>query len=347
MTTSSSFSWNRILAWAGGITVLITLFFSLRDFTGFFSSHTANRQEVASLLATAALQSGHGDYRSAWDVLAQADTMGQLEDRVTAAREALAMDWLRSGHGTGPDHSLGALATLVSPVLSKGAAGASDAHKADLLAHLGWAEFYQWRGGDRQVHPDEYYHQALQLSPTNPYAHAMLAHWLLWNHQVPDSATQHFSAALATDSARPFIRTLQIAAYGNLRSPVGDAATLNVLADMHSRGEPVPIDAREPVWGMHWSCFITTLADCDAERLRGPVSPEDHLATWDWVMAGGGYPEAKGIQYEYVEARLREAAGQTAVAAATYKAINAKAAEYESRFRARIAEGLRRTTKPR
>ena len=343
--TSSGMSWNRILAWVGGITAVITLFFSLREFTGIFTSSSGRRHQVETLLASAALQSGHGQYRAAWDALAQADTMGQLGDKVTAAREDLAMRWLEDGHGIGADNPLGALADLVTPVLSKGAASATGARKADLIAHLGWAEFYHWRSGAREARPEEYYRQALGIAPTNPYGHAMLAHWMLWNHQSLDSARSHFAAAVGTDSARAFVRSLEVGAYGNLQSATGNTELIRVVAEMKQHGEPQPVDAQGAFWDAHWSCFITTLAECDAARLRGTVPAAEHLETWNWLMASNGFPAAKGLQYELVEARLEEAAGKTAEASAIYRKIEPGAKEYEPRLRARIAEGIKRTAK--
>jgi hypothetical protein len=343
--TTPHFSWNKLLAWVGGITAIITLFFSLREFTGFFTSNAGRRQDVETLLASAALQSGHGQYRAAWDALAQADTLGQLEDKVTVARQDLAMRWLEDGHGTGADNSLGALADLVSPVLAKGAANASGNRKADLIAHLGWAEFYHWRDGARDSHPDEYYRQALGIDPGNGYAHAMLAHWTLWNHQSLDSVRSHFAAALSTDSARAFVRSLEIGGYRSLESLPGNTELVRVVAEMKRHREPVPVDAQGGFWDVHWSCFVTTLAECDAARLRGALPAAEHLATWDWLMAGSGFPAAKGLQYELVEARLEEAAGQTAEAAAIYRKIQPEAKEYDTRIKARIAEGLKRTAK--
>lgn len=340
---ATHFPWNKLLAWVGGLTAILTLFFSLRDFTGFFTSTSGRRQEVETLLATAALQKEHGQFAAAWNALAQADTMGQLGDKVTMAREDLAMRWLEDGHGGGADNSLSGLADLVSPVLAKGAATATGHRKADLLAHLGWAEFYHWRGGAREAHPEDYYRQSLGTDPANPYGHAMLAHWILWNHQSLDSARSHFAAALISDSSRVFVRSLEIGGYSSLQSPAGNIELVRVVAEMQQRKEMVSEEARKALWDLHWSCFVTTLAECDAAKLRGGISAAEHLATWEYAMNGSEFPAAKGVQYEFVEARLEEAAGDGGQAAARYHRIEPEAKAYDTRIRQRIAEGIKRT----
>ena len=94
--------------------------------------------------------------------------------------------------------------------------------KADLLAHLGWADFLRWREGQRQLDPADRYRQALAVDPSNVYAHAMLGHWLLWSSDSVVDANRHFDAALQSGRERPFVRRLQLAGLGNKHDAVTD-----------------------------------------------------------------------------------------------------------------------------
>ncbi len=106
------------------------------------------------------------------------------------------MEWIRnvrveSGTSTFTDAIKPAL-SVIDPAI----ASATGAQKADLQAHSGWAAFLMWRDGNRQLDPAEWYRDALKTDPANPYANAMLAHWMLFRGDDVDGAVRLFEVAL-------------------------------------------------------------------------------------------------------------------------------------------------------
>ena len=53
---------------------------------------------------------------------------------------------------------------------------------------------------------------AASVLATGAFAHAMLGHWMLWDHQDRAAALAHFDAAAASGRERPWVRYLEIAA---------------------------------------------------------------------------------------------------------------------------------------
>ena len=336
------FSWAVALKWIGGASAVLSLFFAIRQLTTIVSDRRARQREVLGLLASANLQSSHGEFSAAWTSLTQAAALKSEPQRVQTAREDLAMRWLEDGRAPSNARTLTALADTSLQTLSRGAASATGERKADLLAHLGWAEFFKWREGAQHLKPQDYYDSALALSPKNAYAHAMLGHWMLWTHRSSDSARSHFTTALASDSARAFVRTLQLSGFSNLNSAEGDREVLRTAADIQQRSEPVPPAGQSRIWTMHASCFAVRPVDCDLAGLRGQLTAATHLAAFEWALANTGYPSGQGYVYDYALARLQEEAGQSDRARTAYAALQSKLPGYEDRLRAKVAAAQRR-----
>jgi hypothetical protein len=343
----SRFSWPVALKWIGGASAVLSLFFAIRQFTTIISDRRTRQREVLSLLASANLQASHGEFTAAWTNLVQAAALKSEPQRVQAAREDLAMRWLEDARAPSNTRTLTALADTTLQVLARGIAGAAGARKADLLAHLGWAEFLKWREGAQHLKPRDYYDSALAVSPGNPYAHAMLAHWMLWTRGAVDSARSHFAAALAADSARAFVRTLQVAGYANVNSTEGDRELLRAAVDMQERNEPVSPEAQNRVWRVYSSCLVVRSVDCNLAELRGTLPAASHLRAFEWVFANSGYPGGQGLFYDYALARLQEEAGEGAKARTAYETLRSKIPAYNDRLRAKVTAAQRRLSSRR
>ena len=125
------------------------------------------------------------------------------------------MEWIRSVRVEGGKSSFGEAIKPALAVVDASLPTATGARRADLLAHSGWASFLMWRDGNRQLNPAEWYREALSLDPRNPYANAMLAHWILFREDDVPRAAKLFDTALRAGRAIDAVRTLQWAGYGN------------------------------------------------------------------------------------------------------------------------------------
>ena len=111
----------------------------------------------------AKLQQEARDYGSAWKSLDKAAELRATDARVRAAQEDLAMAWLDDIRGDQGPTPFSATVDMLVPVMSRGVVAAEGSRKADLLAHLGWADFLRWRDGRRELDPSQRYRQALAV----------------------------------------------------------------------------------------------------------------------------------------------------------------------------------------
>jgi hypothetical protein len=313
-----------VLKWVGGATAVLSLIFGIRQLTLLISDVRDRQHQVTESIATAELQREARDYESAWESLAKAAELRANEPEVRAAQEDLAMAWLDNIRGSQGPTPFTAIVDQLVPVMSRGVVAAEGSRKADLIAHLGWADFLRWRDGQRSLEPGERYRQALAVDSDNVYAHAMLAHWTLWNGGSLEDANGHFATALRSGRERPYVRRLQLAALANRRDGHSDLEMLRVANDMRKGNEPIGPDARDRVWNTYYGRFVSSSGDDSIEPLFAAAPPAEQVATYRWVFQNSGYVESKGFLYDYVLARLQDAAGQDAEALASYRSVRSK-----------------------
>jgi hypothetical protein len=150
----------------------------------------------------------------------------------------------------------------------------------------------------------------------------MLAHWMLWNGADLEQANRHFAAALRSGRERAYVRRLQLAALANRREAAGHLEMLRVANDMRKGGEPLDPDGRDRMWSAYYDRFVVSAPEKSTRLPADP--PAEQVATYRWVFERTRYVESKGPLYEYVLARLQDAAGQDAEALATYRSVRSK-----------------------
>jgi hypothetical protein len=314
-----------ILKWVGGTTAILSLVFGLRQLAVLISDARDRQRQLTELIAMGKLQQEARDYGAAWKSLGKAAELRATDARVRAAQEDLAMAWLDDIRGDQGPAPFSATVDMLVPVMSRGAVAAEGPRKADLLAHLGWADFLRWRDGQRELDPAERYRQALAVDSPNAYAHAMLAHWTLWNGGNLDDADRHFAIALQSARERPYVRRLQLAALANKRDDTADLDVLRVANDMRVNNESMDPAGRGRIWDIYYARFVASPTRASIEHLVAAVPPAEQVATYRWAFEHSGYAESKGILYEYLLARLQDAAGQDREALATYRSVRSKA----------------------
>ena len=336
----------RVLKIVAGASAILGLIFAVRQSTIYVGDYRGKQKRVSELLAVADLQRASRDYRGAWTSLRDAAATGARADTVQLARENLAMAWLGDA-STASGLSLGTIGDTLTSTLTRGALGASGARKADLLAHLGWADFLRWRDGQRQLDPAARYRQALAADSQNLYAHAMLGHWVLWQGDDIAEANRHFAAALASGRQRRYVRRLQLSALGNTSGNEARLEMLRVANDMRISGDSLDESQRSRLWGFFDPMFFSSGVGSDPARLAAAIAPRDLLLTYRWIFEGTKWIESKGPSYTYSLARLEEAAGDTARALATYQAARAQSAGGTWSFMPGLDAAIARLSRPR
>jgi tetratricopeptide (TPR) repeat protein len=322
----------KTLKWVGAVTSVLSLIFGLYQLTNLMAGVRERQRRVAESLAVETSQQAAGDFARAWATLQDAakladeggklaTIMGRLDEtrqRVRLRQEDLAMAWLRDAR-PGPGRAFSDIVTPVLPVLERGLLGATDLRKADLLAHLGWADFLRTRDDGVIRNPETRYREALQLDPGNPYAHANLGHWILWQNGTLEAAQREFSAALESGQAREYVRRMQIGALQNRQSVETDAEILRVVNDMRKNKESIDTGTRARVFSIYAFTFGRNAA---AERkLVLSIPPTEHLEMFQSLFYDQDFdPSKRPIRQVYL-ATLQEAAGRPDNALRTLQSV--------------------------
>jgi hypothetical protein len=278
------------LRWIGAITAVLSLLFAVQKLIQTVGEDNERQRRVAEYSEVASLQRQAGDFAAAWEssdaALEAAESGGtfaklfrrvdEQTQEIREQREDLAMEWLRDARASG-DQTFTSLVNEVLPTLDRGVATVEGERKADLLAHIGWAYFLRSRDGGGGGDPQRAYEAALKADARNPFAHAFLGHWQVWKGGSLEEAQQHFSAALAAEREREFVRTMQLAAWRN-RGASADAAYVGVVGAMMQNNENVPADARRLALStLQRSCSGT--GNAELLKLLHEALPDEQLAS--------------------------------------------------------------------
>jgi hypothetical protein len=316
-----------VLKWVGGVTAILSLIFGVHQFTRMVSDVRERQRHIAELSRVGELQQGAADYAGAWASFEQAletaesggllaKLTGQLDQqrlKLRQAQEDLAMQWLENVNARlSRGQTFSDIVDRLAPVVNRGAASASGARRADLLAHVGWANFLRWRDGQRNLNPEQQYRQALEIDPANPYAHVYWGHWKLWRQEKLEDARQHFSAAIASGRIRDHVRKIQLAALRNLGSE-GEGEFLAVINEMRKNNETIDARTRNDLYSVYsFACSLRHDADRVA-RLLAAVPATEQVATFQALYYGAqeeAFDKWKRPGRDACLATLLEAAGQ-------------------------------------
>jgi hypothetical protein len=244
-------------------------------------SPAAPDPRVATLLTAADAQRRRNQYAEALATLAEAQALAPSTPDVRQAQENVAMEWIRDARVQNGSSSFGDVIKPALAVVDTSLASATGARRADLLAHSGWATFLMWRDGDRRLNPTDWYRDALMLDPENPYANAMLAHWVTFQDDDVPRAVTLFATALRSGRAIDAIRTLQWAAYSNSQELAADAERVRLADAMRRRGEALNMRQAQALWSPYFHAM-------GRERMRqtllDALPPDDHISTLAWAF---------------------------------------------------------------
>lgn len=332
------------MKWVTRGSAVLALLFAVIQLVRLVGDTRDRQRQIGELTRVEEMQAQAGDYSGAWATLDQALTIassggmlskltGQLSadaNKLRTAQEDLAMRWVENlSHGEGKTFS--EIATKLTPVMTLGAANATGARKADLLAHLGWASYLESR--DAQPSPDAtlQYRAALAVDPANPYAHAFLGHFLEQQNKPMDQVMAEFSAALAANRARPYVRRLQLAAAEN-RHWDGHPALVSVVNDMRKQGDPISDDTRHEFYNAYlFACGMRQDVG-DMKSLLDAVPAAEQVTTFRALFYDSSRPTGDGEPRTSVDAclaTLLEAAGNRDEALKTWQTLHQQVAAHD------------------
>jgi hypothetical protein len=286
----------------------------------------ARQKQVDDLVGVATGQHQRRQFPDAISTLDRAVAIDADVTRAKAVREDVAMHMIRDlSKGGAPTFSDAMKQPLA--VLDQATPFATGPRQADLLAHQGWATFLRERDGDRRIDPDEMYRKAIAADRTNPYANAMLGHWILWQPGSAASlerARPFFRVAADAGRATDVVRNMQLSALRNCRTPACRLEAIRVLDEMRRRGEPLPPNHAKDVWSTYYFA-LGDRGDLGTDALVAVLPPTEHLLTLQWAFDGLTQDDgSRRQQFRYYAARLQAAAGNTAEAREALRALKAE-----------------------
>ena len=309
------------LKWVGGAAAVVSLLLALNQVTGLVQNFRIHHKEFSDAMKAGEQQQERGDYPAAFDSFKRATELDPI-DRHAQQREAqAAMLWLETAHSS-KDKSFTDIANQLVPVLDKALTDAKGPAAADILAHIGWANFLRYRENpaDRDLVARSY-HDALKIDPQNPYAHAMAGHWILWNNGKVEDANREFSAALASGRERTFVRELQISAFNNENSDLEDAQLLRIANEMRVNKEPIKAALANSIYNRAFYFRTSDLGGLSEVLAGSGLNPDETLATYDWLATQTAADQDVRREREFIVAFLAEMAGNHAEALSKFKSL--------------------------
>ena len=312
---------HSLLKWVGGITAILSLIFGIRQATLLVSESSERQRQIEELFTIGKAQQVAGDYPAAWASFEQAlksaeegnqapkllGRLGKERGRLRQAQEDLAMVWLQNIRIPEGQSFSDTVDKLVL-VLNRGTTNEKGARKADLLAHVGWAYFLKSRDGTGAPNPEPHYRAALQIDPTNPYAHVYWAHWQLWQGGNLAEAQRHFADAIASGREREYVRSIQLAALLNSRSEETEAEFLRVVNEMRKNKEKIEDKIRNHLYSIYY--FSCKWEDARFQKLVAAVPAAEQLRLFRELFYVNNFDASKYLTRDACYATLLEAAGR-------------------------------------
>src|SRR5262249_10584596 len=164
---------QRLLKWMGYIAAILSFLGTLYGLGKYVYDRAETNRKIDQLLAAEMVQLKGRDYESAWRTLEQAVKLKPDSSKVRDAEHSLAILWLDDIQ-LQRTQKFSAISQKLVSVLSRDIASAKPGtDHEDLLAHLGWAYYLQFREETSEVDPAVTFAQVIAEDPNNPYAHSM------------------------------------------------------------------------------------------------------------------------------------------------------------------------------
>ena len=309
----------RALKWVGALTAVLSLVVGIQQFTARTRESLQRTRETTTLIEMAHGQASRQAFPEAWKSLDRAAALNPGET-VESARVEIGLAWLEAGR-PGPGNQFSVITDAVTPALDRALLMAAGSRRADILAHLGWATFLRSRDGV-SGDPEARYKEALAVDPANPFANAMLGHWLLWNGGTIDASRERFNTALASTGApHAFARHFQVSALVN-RQGGADDELLRVATEMRKGAEPLDPGVADSLYWIYTLRWGPRASGAPPSSTSGQAAAAAELEeTYEWVVKTSPSAQRSPDEIAYVRAMLQDAAGHREAAMATLRGL--------------------------
>lgn len=334
--------WWPVAAVVAVLAVALIAYLAVRTRGGEPPPASTNATSVEGPLAEASAQRRRGQFVEALATLARARDAAPAAASVREMQEDVAMEWIRNVRVENGTSSFGEAIKPALAVVDAALATATGPRRADLLAHSGWATFLMWRDGNRQLNPADWYDDALSLDPANPYANAMLAHWILFRGDDVPRAVELFGRAARAGRALDAVRTLQWAAYGNASSVEADVERVRLANAIRRDGQRLRPGQAQALWPPYYFAMPSDREEA-RQRLLEALPPDDHISTLGWAFEEyAANDESRRQIIRYYIALLHARAGRADEAAGELRTLDKELAESPGALRDAVQAALTR-----
>ena len=281
------------------------------------AAERAQQEQTVREVASAAELCTSGSHAAAWNRFDELDARYPSDAAVQRAREQCGMRWLREIRVRVGEQTFADIIKRVQPVLVAALPDATGQRAADLLAHLGWADYLLTREGATAGDPAAQFERAVKEDPDNVYAHAMWGRHLWWFRDRDKEARQHFEQAVASGREREFVRSLQFG--GSLSRAELVPYAVIVANDMRLAGETMTDALRSRLWSTAYRSYLFSIDD--RSNFLAILPPDQHLATFDWLFPRSTLRPGEMPVWRYAHAVLLANAGQKAEARTELEAL--------------------------
>jgi tetratricopeptide (TPR) repeat protein len=292
---------TTLLKLAGGIAAILSFFLTVNQFTGILQGFRIHHKEFSDAMHVGRQQQERGDYPEAFESFKRATELDPVDRDAQDQQAQVAMLWLDNIHTHA--RTFTEIVDPLVPVLDKALAHAKGPKAADLVAHIGWANFLKSRDGQRDSGTiEQNYQRALSIDPRNVYAHSMWGHWILWQNGDLARANEHFAAALQSGRERAYVRHMQISALCNPHRLDAKVELFRVANEMRLGQEAIDLEGRQR---MFQETIEYRFEDSELAQILGAIKPSDAEATYDWLSSDSVAGDAAFRQQrrEFVGAR--------------------------------------------
>lgn len=316
----------------------------------------ARAAQVADLLAAGREQEKATHYPQALDSLQKAETLaatdlglfaGPLSPQQAQAHgllEQLDQKWIWSQVMQRMEHGITDVDETPIKALSAYAQTATGAHKADLLAYIGYGTFLKGclaNGDVSDKKPEAFYRQALAADPRNPYAHAFWAHLILCGDGSIEEAQPHFDAALAVAKDRELVRNVELYALANSRNIniISSYLWLKLVNQMHKAGEPL---GASPMAILASDYGSGSMSKKERKELYAAVPAADHVELARYLLESEGAGDS-ALAVKVMLAYSLEATGKKPEALAAWQDVQHSAQQlHDLHYVAATRQALKR-----
>jgi tetratricopeptide (TPR) repeat protein len=298
---------------------------------GPWSEYRAGKAAIDRILSTGRMQSDRAEHESAFRTYQGLLKIDPGNGAAMDLQLRAAMAWVRdfrvvAADGAKAADTAGALLAEIMPVLDAGLARANGQQPraaADILAHIGWAHWLNERIAHREFGPaaERDLRQALRADPSNVFANAMLANWIMQTGGRAAEALRHFQIAVQRNKERPFVRKLQLGAMIYPRDSETRLALIRVANEMRRNGEPIGEQERRRILALY---SPTVNSAEELYQTLSAVPAGDAWATYSWLddqRTGEAGSDSRRIQQEFIRAGILELEGRREDALAAFGAL--------------------------